>query len=104
MMLDYKPRPLPPVKKFIKKTKNKHIKQCLVKAIFHSIPTHPKDGSLKHGDLRGIWTWKVIIPHQQFRIAYVIDKNKWIIPILMAGPRENFYNKLRNYLRNSSRF
>lgn len=82
------------VKKYIKKIKDKRFKQLIVKAIFQDIPSNPEHGTVKHGDLAGIYTWNITYQKSMYRIAYSIINGK-VIVIILVGSHENFYDQLK---------
>ena len=59
-------------------------------------------GEPRKGDLSGIWGYDIFYNKTNYEIAYTVgyDEDK-IIVVIMAGTRENFYEQLKRYMRNS---
>lgn len=84
-------------KKYLKKLKDQKLKQKFVNVIYDDIALDPFSFDQKNGDLKGIWTAKFNYSKSDYRIAYkVIDKK--VIPILLIGTHENFYNQIKRLL------
>lgn len=94
MKLDYEVAPSKRVIKFVKKLSDRRLKSIISDIIFTDIPSNPFKGTPKHGDLAGYWTWSFTYRKTEYRIAYLIEKDS-IIPILLVGSHENFYEKLK---------
>ncbi|MDR1606398.1 MAG: type II toxin-antitoxin system RelE/ParE family toxin [Streptococcaceae bacterium] len=92
--MGYKIAPSKRVIKSIKKLSDKRLKAIISDIIFIEIPSDPFKGTAKHGDLAGIWTWQFKYQKTDYRIAYQINQDK-IIPILLVGSHENFYDQLK---------
>ncbi len=89
---------LPPAARYIKKIRNKSLKNEFQKAI-DEILMNPYIGTLKTGDLAGIYCYKIYYDKVNYELAYsIVEKNSKIIVILLAGTRENFYEQLKRYL------
>ena len=90
----------PPVSKYLKKLKDKKLRE-LFKNALDGICENPYIGKLKKGDLSGIYGYDLYYQRTNYEIAYVIEEksNENIIVVIMAGTRENFYEQLKNYLR-----
>lgn len=58
------------------------------------IINNPKIGEAKIGDLIGVYIYKFKVKDQQWLMAYEIISNK-SLKLLMFGPHENFYQKLK---------
>lgn len=85
--------------KFLKKLKDKKLKD-LIKLNLENLREDYTIGSLKTGDLKGIYSLDVFYNKTNYEIAYtVIDENIVIVNIIMIGSRENFYKELKKYLR-----
>ncbi len=91
---------LPQAERYLKKLKDKHLKDEFKKAIFR-IRENPRSGEAKSGDLRGIFSLDVFHAGQNYELAYRVSKleNDDVIVILLAGTRQNFYRELKRYLR-----
>ena len=89
---------LPPAAKFIKKLKDKKLKLLYQEAI-NKIRDDHTVGEPKTGDLSGVYGYD--INKTNYELAYTVEyiENKVII-IIMAGTRENFYDQLKQYMKN----
>ncbi len=58
------------------------------------IINNPKIGEAKIGDLIGVYIYKFKVKDQQWLMAYEVISNK-SLKLLMFGPHENFYRKLK---------
>jgi mRNA-degrading endonuclease RelE of RelBE toxin-antitoxin system len=88
----------PKANKFIKKIREKPLKEMFYKAI-DKILENPHIGKLKIGDLndiRGLDFYHVGI---NYEIAYKIVEEDDRICIILVGARENFYEDLKRYLK-----
>lgn len=84
--------------KFLKKLKDKALKQLLKDSILN-ISRDYTIGELKKGDLAGIYCYDVFYNKTNYEIAYkIVDNNTLFIFIIMIGTRENFYNELKRYM------
>jgi mRNA interferase RelE/StbE len=85
--------------KYFKKIRNKQLLTCFEESI-ETIRHNPRAGTIKSGDLAGIWGYDVYYDGTNYEIAYTLveDKGKYIL-VILAGTRENFYNSLKKYLR-----
>lgn len=91
---------LPPAKNFLKKLKDKNLKE-LFKNSIEKIAENPAVGQVKTGDLSGIYAYGFNYNKIAYRIAYKVEVNDdgTLTIIIMAGVHENFYKKLKEYLR-----
>lgn len=48
---------------------------------------------------KGIWSYHFKFKGKDYRIAYRIFEKEKLVAIVMIGPRERFYNRLRQRLR-----
>ena len=81
--------------KFAKQLKRLHQaeKKIMDKAV-QKIINNPKIGEVKIGDLIGVYIYKFKVKDQQWLMAYEVISNK-SLKLLMFGPHENFYRKLK---------
>ena len=89
----------PPTSKYLKKLKDKKLKELFRNAL-DEICENPYIGEPKKGDLSGIYGYDLYYQRTNYEIAYVIEgnNNENIIVVVMVGTRENFYEQLKNYL------
>lgn len=86
------------VKNYLKKCKDRVLKQYFVEILYEKIAVDPKSGIPKQGDLSGIWTMGFTYKNSHYRIAYrIVDHS--VIPIIMIGSHENFYRELKRVLK-----
>lgn len=92
-------RYLPPAEKYFKKLKDKNLKNKFKQAILE-ISRDYKLGSLKKGELAGIYGYDVYYNKTNYEIAYTVEVvEDEVIVIIMAGTRENFYEQLKRYMK-----
>lgn len=94
----YEIRFLPKAEKFIKKLKEKPLRQK-VKTALEQIQTNPYIGEMKKGDLSNIYGFDVFYHNINYEISYKIYEEKSIITVILIGTRENFYQELKKYLK-----
>ena len=88
---------LNPAEKYLKKIKDKNLLAAFKIAI-DELKENPYIGSLKTQDLSGIYCYDVKYMRVNYEIAYRIydeDENNFLIVIILAGTRENFYEDLK---------
>jgi hypothetical protein len=85
----------PPFRKFVKKQSRPF--QLVIEDEVENILNEPDIGEAKKGDLSGLRVHKFNFIGQQFLIAYLFEKNNIIL--YMIGSHENFYLKLKRYLK-----
>ncbi len=85
----------PPFRKFIKKQSRPF--QLAIEDEVENILNDPDIGEAKKGDLSGFNVHKFNFKGQQFLIAYLLETNNIIL--YMIGSHENFYHKLKRYLK-----
>ncbi|MBE6892350.1 MAG: type II toxin-antitoxin system RelE/ParE family toxin [Ruminococcaceae bacterium] len=90
---------LPPAAKFIKKIKDKNLKDLYQNAIDKIVEDHTI-GEMKTGDLSGIYGYDIFYNKTNYELAYRVEyEDGKIIVVIMAGTRENFYEELKKYIR-----
>ncbi len=91
---------LPSAMKYIKKIKDKKLKSLYQEAIDKICVDHTI-GDAKTGDLTGIFSYNIYYNKTNYELAYTVEylENK-IIVVIMAGTRENFYDDLKQYMKN----
>jgi len=61
--------------------------------------SEPQEGKELTDPLAGIHSYHFKVGKMHYRIAYVIEKDDFILNILMIAKRESFYNILRKRIR-----
>ena len=91
---------LPLASKFIKKLKDKKLKMLYQKAI-DEIRADYTVGEVKTGDLSGVYGYDIYYNKTNYELAYTVEYlEDMVIVVIMAGTRENFYDQLKQYMRN----
>ncbi len=89
----------PPAEKFLKKCKDKVLKQKYLQVIY-SLAENPYNGKHKTGDLAGIYGIDIRYNAINYELAYrIVELDDQIVVVIMCGTRENFYSELKRYLR-----
>ena len=90
---------LPPAHNYIKKLKDKRLKE-LIQASVDKIIKDPYVGDPKTGDLKGIYSFDLYYQRCNYEISYkIIETEEPYILFIMVGTRENYYNELKKYLK-----
>ena len=94
---------LPPAAKYLKKLKDKRLKNLYEEAI-RDICRDPTVGDPKHGDLEGVLGYDIYYNKTNYELAYTVEVRinedtgeTETVVIIMAGTRENFYDELKRY-------
>ena len=84
---------------FLRKIKDKNLIAAFDEA-FNKIESNPYIGTLKVGDLQGIYGYDFKYVKINYEIAYRIceESNKLVI-IILTGTRENFYDELKRLIK-----
>lgn len=89
----------PAIVKYLKKLKDKQLKDKYKKAI-DLITLDYTIGSLKSGDLTGIYSYDIYYNKTNYELAYTVKiEDGEVIIFILAGTRENFYQELKKYLK-----
>ncbi len=92
---------LPPAAKYIKKMKDEKLKLLFQDAV-DEICKNYLVGEAKNGDLSGIYCYDIYYNKTNYELAYRVEYyDDKIIVVIMAGTRENFYENLKLYMKNS---
>ena len=90
---------MPPAAKYLKKLKEKKLKDLFQEAI-DKIREDYTVGEAKTGDLSGIFGYDIYYNKTNYELAYTVEyENDKIIVVIMAGTRENFYDQLKRYMK-----
>ncbi len=90
---------LPPAAKYIKKLKDKKLKDLYKKAIDEICEDYTV-GEEKTGDLNGIYGYDIYYNKTNYELAYTVERvGEEMVVVIMAGTRENFYDQLKRYLK-----
>lgn len=90
---------LPPAAKFIKKLKDKKLKNLYHDAV-DKIREDYTVGEAKTGDLSGIYGYDIYYNKTNYELAYTVEYlENVVVVVIMAGTRENFYDQLKLYMR-----
>lgn len=84
--------------KYLKKTKNRGLKQEFLDNIYDKIAKDPYAGSHKHGDLKDYYAYDFRFDKVSYRIAYTIDDEGNVVIVVLAGTREQFYDILKRLI------
>lgn len=91
---------LPPAAKFIKKLKDKKLKRLYQEAV-DKIREDYMVGEAKTGDLSGVYGYDIYYNKTDYELAYTVEYlDDVVVVVIMAGTRENFYDQLKQYMRN----
>ena len=90
---------MPPFKKYVKKLP-RHLQQVVLDAV-EDVVASTEIGENKKGDLEGFHVYKFRMGRQLILMAYKIE-NDYLV-LYQAGPHENFYRDLKNYLKETWR-
>lgn len=93
----YQIRIMPKAEKFIKKQKEKNLKEK-IKNAFLEIQKNPYIGEKKIGDLARIYGFDLFYNKTNYEISYKIYEAENTIVIILIGTRENFYESLKLYI------
>ncbi len=90
---------LPPAAKFIKKLKDKKLKNLYHDAV-DKIREDYTVGEAKTGDLSGVYGYDIYYNKTNYELAYTVKYlENVVVVVIMAGTRENFYDQLKLYMR-----
>ncbi len=89
---------LPPAARYLKKLKEKALKDKFQAAI-DQVQMDPYFGEPKTGDLSGIYCCDIFHNKTNYELAYtIIEEDDETVVVILAGTRENFYEELKRYM------
>lgn len=89
----------PPAAKYIKKLKDRKLKNLYQEAI-DRIREDYTIGEMKTGDLTGFYGYDIYYNKTNYELAYTIEcVDEELVVVIMAGTRENFYDELKRYIK-----
>lgn len=91
----------PATEKFIKKLKDRPLKEKFREA-FQEIQLNPFEvGEQKKGDLAGVYGYDIYHNRTSYEIAYMVEQDEEgnFVLIILAGTREQFYDELKRYIK-----
>ena len=86
---------MPRFKNYVKKLP-RHFQQVILDAV-EDVMANPDAGEPKKGDLAGFRAHKFTMGRQLILMAYKVENDSLVL--YQAGPHENFYKNLKNYLK-----
>jgi mRNA interferase RelE/StbE len=86
------------VVKYLKKLKDRRLKEKFVDKIYGDIANDPYRGNEKHGDLKGFYAYGFKYNKTDYRIAYTINDAGEVVIVILAGSHENFYEQLKRLI------
>ena len=90
---------LPPAARYLKKLKEKSLKDKFQAAI-DQVQMDPYFGEPKTGDLSGIYCCDIFHNKTNYELAYtIVEEDDETVVVILAGTRENFYEELKRYMR-----
>ena len=90
---------LPPAARYLKKLKEKPLKEKF-RAAIDQIQLDPYCGDPKTGDLSGIYCYDIFHNKTNYELAYtIIEEEDETVVVILAGTRENFYEELKRYMK-----
>ena len=96
-------RILPPAAKYLKKLKDKKLKQLYQEAI-NAILEDPTIEEEKTGDLKGVRGYDIYYNRTNYELAYTVEyirkeggEDPEVVVVILAGTRENFYDQMKRY-------
>lgn len=89
----------PPAAKYIKKLKDRKLKNLYQEAI-DRIREDYTIGEMKAGDLTGFYGYDIYYNKTNYELAYTVERvDEELVVVVMAGTRENFYDELKRYIK-----
>ncbi len=94
----FKERYHPAVKKDLRKI-DRNAREKIKNVWLPKILSEPHEGKELTGPLSGIRSYHLKVGKVQYRIAYVLEENDFIINVLMIAKRESFYQILSKRIK-----
>ena len=90
---------LPPAARYLKKLKEKTLREKFQSAIDQLI-LDPYYGEPKTGDLSGIYCCDIFHNKTNYELAYtIIEEDSETVVVILVGARENFYEELKRHMK-----
>jgi len=90
---------LPPAARYLKKLKEKPLKDKFQAAI-DQLLLYPYFGEPKTGDLSGVYCCDIFHNKTNYELAYtIVEEGDETVVVILAGTRENFYEELKRYMK-----
>ena len=90
---------LPPAARYLKKLKEKTLREKFQSAIDQLI-LDPYYGEPKTGDLSGIYCCDILHNKTNYELAYtIIEEGGETVVVILVGARENFYEELKRHMK-----
>ena len=93
--LAYNINPSKRVIKYLRKLKNRQLKEKFTDVIYETIANDPYVGNEKRGDLKSYYTYGFKYDRVDYRIAYTINDDNEIVIVVLTGSHEKFYEELK---------
>ena len=81
--------------KYLKKLKDRWLKEIFLDKNYGEIAHDPYSGTQKHGDLKGFFAYGFQYNKTDYRIAYTINGAGEVVVVILAGSHEKFYEQLK---------
>lgn len=85
--------------KYVKKIKEKPLKEKIMNAIYKEIAVTPYAFNKKRGDLTGYFTYDFNYQKTAYRIAYAVHSDIVVVTIVLVGSHEGFYKHLKRFIK-----
>lgn len=94
---------LPGVRSYFKSIKKDNPLLGKFQEAIKALQLDPPLGDVNSGDLFGVSSFDIRRNKTSFELAYIVEeqKNGELLLIILAGTRENFYDKLKKYMKTS---
>lgn len=100
--MTYQLRTSPKAEKYLKKLREKPLKELFKRSTVAIIENPYETGDRKSSDIAEYYSYDFKYKGVSYRLAYHIKEKEEIVVIVTAGPRENFYEELKRYVKSST--